>query len=105
MNLWLVVIVAGVLTFLIRLSFISLPANWEMPHWAQRALSFVPPAVMTAIVFPELLVRDGHLAANLDNNRLIAGAIAIMVAWQFKRIMPTIVAGMAALWLLQHFWI
>ena len=103
MNLWLVVIVAGVLTFLIRLSFISLPANWEMPHWAQRALSFVPPAVMTAIVFPELLVRDGHLAANLDNNRLIAGAIAIMVAWQFKRIMPTIVAGMAALWLLQYY--
>jgi len=105
MNLWLVVIVAGVLTFLIRLSFISLPANWEMPHWAQRALSFVPPAVMTAIVFPELLIRDGYLAVNLDNHRLIAGAIAIMVAWQFKRIMPTIVAGMAALWLLQHFWI
>jgi len=105
MNLWLVVIVAGVLTLLIRLSFISLPADWEMPHWAQRALSFVPPAVMTAIVLPELLVRDGHLAANLDNHRLIAGAIAILVAWQFKRIMPTIVAGMAALWLLQHFWI
>ena len=101
MNLWLVVIVAGVLTFLIRLSFISLPANWEMPHWAQRALSFVPPAVMTAIVFPELLVRDGHLAANLDNHRLIAGAIAILVAWRFKKIMPTIVAGMAVLWLLQ----
>ena len=101
MNLWLVVIVAGVLTFLIRLSFISLPANWEMPHWAQRALSFVPPAVMTAIVFPELLVRDGHLAANLDNHRLIAGAIAILVAWRFKKIMPTIVAGMAILWLLQ----
>jgi len=101
MNLWLVVIVAGVLTFLIRLSFISLPANWEMPHWAQRALSFVPPAVMTAIVFPELLLRDGHLAANMGNHRLIAGVIAILVAWRFKKIMPTIVAGMAVLWLLQ----
>lgn len=102
MNLWLVVIVAGVLTFLIRLSFISLPVDREMPHWAQRALSFVPPAVMTAIVFPELLIRDGHLAVNLDNHRLIAGAIAILVAWRFKKIMPTIVAGMAALWLLQY---
>ena len=101
MNLWLVVIVAGVLTFLIRLSFISLLANWEMPPLAQRALSFVPPAVMTAIVFPELLIRDGHLAANLDNHRLIAGVIAILIAWRFKRIMPTIVTGMAALWLLQ----
>ena len=101
MNLWLVVIVAGLLTFLIRLSFISLLASWEMPPLAQRALSFVPPAVMTAIVFPELLVRDAHLAVSMDNRRLIAGVIAIFVAWRFKKIMPTIVAGMAVLWLLQ----
>jgi len=103
MNLWLVVIAAGVLTFLIRLSFISLLANWGMPPLAQRALSFVPPAVMTAIVFPELLVRDGHLAVGMDNHRLPAGVIAILVAWRFKKIMPTIVAGMAALWLLQYY--
>jgi len=95
------VIVAGVLTFLIRLSFISLLASWEMPPLAQRALSFVPPAVMTAIVFPELLVRDAHLAVSMDNLRLIAGVIAILVAWRFKKILPTIVVGMAALWLLQ----
>jgi branched-subunit amino acid transport protein len=35
------------------------------------------------------------------NHRLTAGVIAILVAWRFKKIMPTIVAGMAALWLLQ----
>jgi branched-subunit amino acid transport protein len=103
MNLWLVVIAAGVLTFLIRLSFISLLANREMPPLAQRALSFVPPAVMTAIVFPELLVRGGYLAVNMGNHRLTAGVIAILVAWRFKKIMPTIVAGMAALYLLQYF--
>lgn len=102
MNLWLVVIVAGVLTFLIRLSFISLLANWELSPVFQRALGYVPPAVMTAIVFPELLIRDGLLAASLDNHRLIAGVVAILVAWRFKKIMPTIVIGMAALWLLQY---
>jgi len=105
MNLWLVIIVAGVLTFLIRLSFIALLANWELPPLFQRALGFVPPAVMTAIVFPELLIRDGHLSVSLDNHRLIAGVVAILVAWRFKKIMPTIVAGMAALWLLRYFWI
>jgi branched chain amino acid efflux pump len=63
----------------------------------------VPPAVMTAIVFPELLVRGGNLAVNMGNHRLTAGVIAILVAWRFKKIMPTIVAGMAALCLLQYF--
>ncbi len=103
MNLWLVVIVAGVLTFLIRLSFISLLANWQMPAFVKRALHFVPPAVLAAIVMPELLIRNGQLVATLDNYRLIAGVLAILVAWRFRKIMPTIVAGMAALWLLQYF--
>jgi branched-subunit amino acid transport protein len=57
---------------------------------------------MSAIVFPELLIRDGQLAVGLDNHRLIAGVAAILVAWRFKKIMPTIVVGMAALWLLQY---
>lgn len=103
MNLWLVVIMAGALTFLIRLSFIALLANWQMPTFVQRALQLVPPAVLAAIVFPELLVKDGQLFASPDNYRLIAGAIAILVAWRFRSVMPTIVAGMAALWLLQYF--
>ena len=33
MNLWPVVIVAGALTFLIRLSFIALLANLELHHY------------------------------------------------------------------------
>jgi len=40
---------------------------------------------MTAIVFPELLVRDGYLAVNMDNHRLMASFIATLVAWRFKK--------------------
>ncbi len=62
MNLWLIVVVAGALTFLIRLSFISLLSNWDMPSIVRQALHFVPPAVLTAIVFPEMLISNGELA-------------------------------------------
>lgn len=102
-SLWLVVIVAGALTFFTRLSFISLLANWAMPAFVQRALSLVPSAVLAAIVFPELLLRDGHVVASLSNYRLVAGVLAIFVAWRFRRVMPTIIVGMVALWLLQYF--
>jgi branched-subunit amino acid transport protein len=103
MSLWLIVIVAGALTFLIRLSFISLLANWDMPPLARRALHFVPPAVLTAIIFPELLLRNSELVLSGDNYRLIAGVVAIALAWKVKKIMPTIAVGMAVLWLLQAF--
>ena len=102
MNLWLIVIVAGALTFLIRLSFISLLADWDMPPIVRQSLHFVPAAVLTAIVFPELLLRNGELALSADNYRLIAGVVAIALAWKVKKIMPTIAVGIGMLWLLQY---
>lgn len=102
MNLWLVAIIAGILTFLTRLSFISLLADWKMPPLVQRALHFVPPAVLSAIVFPDLLMREGAVALSADNHRLLAGLVAIAVAWRFGKIMPTLAVGMIALWLLQY---
>lgn len=103
MNLWLIVVVAGALTFLIRLSFISLLSNWDMPPVVRQALHFVPPAVLTAIVFPELFLRNDELMLSGDNFRLIAGVVAIVLAWKVKKIVPTIVVGMTVLWLLQAF--
>lgn len=100
-ELWIVLPAAGLLTFLTRLSFISLLSDREFPPVVMQALHFVPPAVLTAIVFPELLLRDGALDTSLDNPRLIAGLIAIVIAWKFRGIFPTIAIGMLALWLLQ----
>jgi branched-subunit amino acid transport protein len=101
MELWLVLLAAGALTFATRLSFLALLANREIPALALQALRFVPPAVLSAIVFPELLMRDGQLIVSLENPRLIAGLVAIVVAWRLKRIFPTIAAGMLVLWALQ----
>jgi len=103
MNLWLIVVAAGALTFLIRLSFISLLSDWDMPLIVRQALHFVPPAVLTAIVFPELLLRNNELVLGGGNFRLIAGVVAITLAWKVKKILPTIAVGMTVLWLLQIF--
>jgi branched-subunit amino acid transport protein len=104
MSLWLLIILAGVITFATRLSFILFWGRLSIPEWLQRALRFVPPAVLTAIIFPELLIRDGSLALSLSNPRLIAGAFAILVGLKTKNIIWTILVGMSLLWVLQ-FWL
>jgi branched-subunit amino acid transport protein len=67
----------------------------------ERALRFVPVAVLTAIFFPELLIIQGDLMLSFRNPRLLAGLLAILVAWRTKNVMYTIVIGMLTLWLLQ----
>ena len=99
---WLIIILAGLLTFAIRLSFIALSGRWQPPRLFQRALRFVPPAVLSAIILPELVFQDGHFILTLLNPRLIAGILAILVAWRTRNTLLTIVVGMAGLYLVMY---
>jgi branched-subunit amino acid transport protein len=95
--------VAGLITFATRLSFIALLGRYEVPPFFQRALRFVPPAVLSAIVFTEVVVRDGAADLRPENVRLLAAAVAAGVAWRTRNVLLTIGAGMAALWMAQSF--
>jgi branched-subunit amino acid transport protein len=94
---WLIMLAAGLATFGIRLSFIVLIGQREIPPQVSRFLRFVPPAVLSAIIFPEVLIRDGAFELSLGNPRLLAALASALVAWKTKNIVLTIAAGMAVL--------
>jgi branched-subunit amino acid transport protein len=100
-TLWLTLGVIGLITFAYRLSFIALMDRLRVPPLITRALRFVPVAALTAIIVPELVMRGGAADLSLGNLRLIAGVVAIVVAWRTKNTLLTIGAGMAVLWALQ----
>ena len=101
MNIWLVMLLGGLFTFGMRFSFIYLLGRFEIPGTARRALRFVPPSVLTAIVVPELCVRSGEIQLSLTNFRLLAGVLAVLVAWRTRNTLLTILAGMLALVMLE----
>jgi branched-subunit amino acid transport protein len=103
MNIWLVMLVGGLITFGMRFSLIYLLAEgrFQVPETMRRALHYVPPAVLSAIIFPELFLRNGVLSVSFDNIRLLAGLVATLVAWYSKNTLLTILAGMIALFLFQ----
>ena len=101
MNIWFILICMGLVTYAIRLSMILLLERVEVPPIIQWALYLVPPAVLSAIIFPELLMPGGVLYVSFGNVRLLAGILAAFVAWRTKNVLLTIVVGMVALWILQ----
>jgi branched-subunit amino acid transport protein len=100
MNIWLVMFFGGAITYATRLSFIMLLGRREMPLLLQRALRFVPPAVLTAIIFPEVFIPEGKIDLSFGNLRLLAGVWAALVAWRTRNTVLTIVVGMVALWVM-----
>lgn len=101
MNIWLIMLIGGLTTFLIRFSFIYLFGKFHIPETVRKALHYVPPAVLSAIVFPELLLPNGTWNLSLENDRLLAGLAAVLAAWFSRNILITILAGMIVLFLLQ----
>lgn len=95
MSLWLVMVAGGALTFLTRLSFIAAEGRFAVPRWFRAMLPFVPVAVLTALIAPELLRPGGAWNVSLANPRLVAGVVAVIVAAMSRNILLTISIGFA----------
>lgn len=99
--LWLLIVLIGLGTFSLRLSFIHLWGHIELPKFVHRALRFIPAAVLAALVVPAMVRPEGAIDLSPHNLRLIAGVLAAAVALYTRNVLFTLAAGMAALWLLQ----
>lgn len=99
--LWGVIVVIGAFTYLIRVSFIALFGYLDdIPPGVERALRFVPAAVLAALVIPSFLSLEAGLAG-IELDKLVAGALATGVAWRTENVFATMAAGMGGLWLVR----
>jgi len=97
----LTIVGMGLITYAIRVSLFMLPPGVALPPWLLRALRYVPAAVLSAIIAPELALPGGALDLTVGNERLVAGLLAILIAWRTRNVLLTVAIGMVALWLLQ----
>lgn len=102
-SLWVTIVIIGIITFLLRLSFIQLHDRVRIPTRLQQALRYVPAAVLAALVVPALIRPDGVIDLSWGNERLIAGVLAAAVAWWSGNVLLTMAVGMGTLWLLIGF--
>jgi branched-subunit amino acid transport protein len=95
MNVWFIMLSLGLLTFLTRLSFIALHNVWTPPELFRRALHYVPVAVLTAILVPELVMSTGP--GPLAAQRAAGGGGRHLRRVADKNTVLTVVIGMAVL--------
>lgn len=93
-----IVVIAGVGTYLMRVSLIALLGRVTIPPLGERALRLVAPTVLATIAAQGVFTVDGGLRP-LDV-RHGAAVVAFLIAWRTKSIVWTLIGGMATLWLL-----
>lgn len=100
MTLWVLLIGMGLMTYATRLSMIALVSRLDLPGSAARILRLLPAAVLSAIILPALVRPAGPVELTLTNTRLLAGAVATVIALRTGNALLVIAGGMITLWLL-----
>lgn len=91
-----VILITGMflVTFSVRYVLFAVAGRVHFPQWLNIALGFVPPAVLTAIIVPAVLMPRGELWLSPVNPWLLAAMFAAGVAFWRKDLLTTIVSGM-----------
>ena len=95
-------LIAGMaaMTFPVRYAFFALGDRVAFPPLVQRALAFVPVAVLTAITVPMVLLPDGaHWQLTWRNPWLLGAAVSAAIAWRFNNLLAAIGGGMGVYFL------
>lgn len=94
-------LIAGmtIVTFAIRYSMFLIAGRFEFPASLIKALRYVPPAVLTAIIVPSVLIPTGQgVNLNYTNTYLVGAVVALGVSWLSQNLLLTILLGMGAFW-------
>jgi branched-subunit amino acid transport protein len=91
----------ALVTYLPRMAPLVILSRFRMPPLLLRWLSFVPVAVLSALLAKELFVNDGRFDVSLAHPQVLAALPAFLVAWRTKSLMGTVIAGIAAMALIR----
>ena len=93
-NEFFMILGMALVTFGVRYPILALVSKIQLPESILSALKFVPPAVLSAIILPEVLISNGDFQLNFNNSELVASLAAGLIAWRTKNLLLTIVLGM-----------
>ena len=100
---WLSVIIAGILTYLTRMTMVTLVAGQILSTKLKQVLGYVPAAVFPAIIFPALFLNESGILVNINDPKIIAATIAITVGYFAKNVIATILTGLISYWFIIYF--
>ena len=97
---WLSIIVAGILTYFTRMTMITLVNRDMLGDKIKAVLEYVPSAVFPAIIFPAIFINDYGLFVEINDPKIFAAIVAVIVGYFSKNIIATISSGLVSYWFL-----
>ena len=94
MNVWYLIFLCGILTFLIRFIPMSGVINFQGSTLYSKIINLIPIVVLTPIIIQALIFDKSGTIINSVSFEIICGVLAVLISILFKNVMITIVLTM-----------
>ncbi len=97
---WASIIIAGILTYLTRMTMVTLVNKDVLNSKIKQVLGYVPSAVFPAIIFPAICFNDYGNIIEVSDSKIYGALIAIAVGYFSRNIIATIFSGLISYWII-----
>ena len=88
------IIVAGILTYITRMTMVTLVDRKVLSTKLKQVLGYVPAAVFPAIIFPAIFFNDYGNLIEITDPKIYVATVAIVVGYLSRNIIATIFSGL-----------
>lgn len=89
----LVLIGMSLVTYIPRMLPVLGLSKVNLPNWALRFLDYIPVAVLSALLFPSIMVSGGELDITLSNPFLVASIPTMIAAYLSHNLFIPVIVG------------
>ncbi len=96
----LIILGMSIVTYIPRALPIIVLSKFKLPDWFLRWLKYIPIAILSALLFPQIMIFEDHVNISLDNKNLLAAIPSLLAAYKTKSLFITVLVGIISMLLL-----
>ena len=97
---WTSIFIAGFITYLTRMSMVTLIDKDVFNENFRKILNYVPSVVFPSIIFPGILLDDYGTLVTITDPKIYGALTAIIIGYFSRNVILTIISGLASYWFL-----
>lgn len=102
LNVYLLIFGTALCTYIPRALPIVFLAGKELPEWLKDWMKFIPVGIFAALILPDILTNNKELYISIDNIKLIASIIVLVVSLKKKSLGLSILVGVITITVLNY---
>lgn len=87
---------SAIVTYFTKFPLLVISGGNKIPEKLRKYLSFIAPAILTALIAPSIFTVEGKLDLSINNYYLPAAVITVILAYFSKSMLASIIVGLSS---------